>query len=62
VRIELLTGGRALAELMACVPVLNASPAPPLERCRELLLAVPAFDLHLLPDPSFWEAIERLEV
>ena len=62
VRIEPLTGGRALAELMACVPVLNASPAPPLERCRELLLAVPAFDLHLLPDPSFWEAIERLEV
>jgi hypothetical protein len=61
VLIEPLTGARALAELVACVPVLNASPAPPLERCRMLLLSVPAYDLHLRPDPSFWEVIETIE-
>lgn len=61
VYLEPLTGARALAELVACVPVLNASPAPPLERCRLLLLSVQAFDLHLRPDPSFWDAIDQLE-
>jgi hypothetical protein len=55
-----LTGARALAELLACVPVLNASPAPPLERCRMLLLSIPAYDLHLRPDSSFWEVIEKI--
>jgi len=49
-----------LAELLACVPVLNASPAPPLERCRMLLLSIPAYDLHLRPDSSFWEVIEKI--
>jgi hypothetical protein len=58
--LEPLTGAIAVAELVACVPVLNGSPSPPLERCRLLLQSVPAFDLHLRPDPSFWEAIDRI--
>jgi len=59
--IEPLSGARAMAELMACVPILNASPAPPLDRCRAILLDVPAFDLHLRPDPSYWELIDQLD-
>lgn len=58
--IEPLTGARAMAELLACVPVLNASPAPPLDRCRSILLDIPAFDLHLRPDPTYWELLDRL--
>jgi hypothetical protein len=59
--IEPLTGARAMAELLACVPILNASPAPPLDRCRSILNDVPAFDLHLRPDPSYWELIDQLD-
>ncbi|HUF37732.1 MAG TPA: hypothetical protein VMN57_04355 [Anaerolineales bacterium] len=58
--VEPLSSARALAELVVCVPILNASPEPPLDRCRAILQSIPAFDLHLRPDSSFWEVIEPI--
>lgn len=55
-----LRGGQAVAALLASVPVLNSSPAPPFDRCRDILATVPAYTLHLLPDASFWPVVEAL--
>lgn len=60
VYVEPLEGAYAMAELLASIPVLNGSPEPPLDRCQEILRAVPAYRLHLLPDASFWPLIEKL--
>ncbi len=60
VYLEPLEGAAAVAELVSSVPVMNSSPAPPLDRCRQILLSVPAYRLHLRPDPSFWSVIEEL--
>ena len=56
--------GLALAELLACVPVLPLDPARApalLDRCRRLLESLPARRLHFLPDASFWECLLREE-
>jgi hypothetical protein len=58
-RLEPLPPARALAELLASVPVLNAAPAPPLTRCQQILAGLPARTLHLRPDPSFWELLDE---
>lgn len=52
--------GLALAELLACVPVLPLDPARApalLDRCRRLLESLPAWRLHFLPEPSFWACV-----
>ena len=56
-----LVGAPAVAELLASVPVLNGGPAPPLERCRQILQSVPSYLLHFRPEPSFWQEIDRIE-
>ncbi|HEY0607712.1 MAG TPA: hypothetical protein VGD58_32660 [Herpetosiphonaceae bacterium] len=61
--LEPMGAGQALAEIIANVPVLPADPALSaalLLRGRQLLLAVPTYRLHFLPDPSFWPLVETL--
>jgi hypothetical protein len=60
VRLAPLSRAQALAELLASVPVLNASPNPPLERCQLVLAGLPAYFLHFLPDPSFWPVVAAI--
>ena len=58
-----LSGGRALAECMACFPVLTTHPhyaAELFHRARSLLSTVPAYWLHFRKDDSFWSALETL--
>jgi len=61
VYVEPLPKAKALAELMASTPVIPADPRrlPRLFAFHQRLLAdVPAYDLHFLPDPSFWAVID----
>ncbi len=60
VRLEPLRPAQALAELLASAPILNASPQPPIERCQQLLAVIPAYRLHLRPEPSFWPVLEAI--
>ncbi len=60
VRLEPLHRGQALAELLASVPVLNAAPQPPFERCEQILADLPAYFLHFLPDPTFWPLVAAI--
>ncbi len=60
VSLEPLSPAQSLAALLASTPVLNAAPEPPLDRCQAVVSAVPAFALHLLPDPSFWPHVESI--
>lgn len=58
---EELSPSRAMAEMIANVPVIpDDPPRTPdlLTRCRRLLQSVPAYRLHFLPDDSFWHAVE----
>ena len=60
--IESLTPGQALAELMANVPIIPSDSRLSfllLDRCMILLQRVPAYQLHFLPDASFWQAINN---
>ncbi|RCK75725.1 MAG: hypothetical protein ANABAC_1016 [Anaerolineae bacterium] len=50
----------ALAEMIACVPVLTASSfylPEILKRCNEILATIPYYHLHLLPDDSYWKIL-----
>jgi hypothetical protein len=58
---EALNRPQALAEMISNVPVIPADPGRSndlLVRCARLLAAVPAYNLHFLPEPSFWEVID----
>ncbi len=55
-----ISKGKALAHMVSCVPVIASDPSRSgkvLERCSTLLALVPSFDLHFLPDNTFWQAI-----
>jgi len=63
VHLEPLPKAKALAELIASTPVIPADPQrlPRLLAFHQRLLAdVPIYDLHFLPDPSFWTVIDDL--
>lgn len=58
---EELRPSQAVAEVIANVPVIPDDPRRTPEllvRCRRLLRSVPAYQLHFLPDDSFWHAVE----
>lgn len=51
----------AVAALAARVPLLGLDPAAAprlLYRARSICAIVPSAELHLLPDPSFWDVVE----
>jgi hypothetical protein len=63
VTLKVMSPGRALAELMANMPVISANPAlgaSIMDRALNLLHDVPAYQLHFLPDRSFWQVVEVL--
>lgn len=52
--------GQALAELMANIPIIASDIKRSkllLERCVILLQKTPAYELHFLPDNTFWQMI-----
>lgn len=60
VYLEKVPQAQALAEMVACVPVLTVEPfylREILERSRQLLNAIPYYHLHLLPDDSYWRVL-----
>jgi hypothetical protein len=59
--LEKITTGEALADLMACIPVLPRSAgfsAGLFQRCSALLEKVPVYHLHFTPETLFWSVIE----
>jgi len=59
--LEPLPPARGLAELVASTPVIPADPgrlSQLLAFHQRLLADVPAYDLHFLPDPSFWGLVD----
>ncbi|MCX8062356.1 MAG: hypothetical protein N3D16_07230 [Anaerolineales bacterium] len=51
---------QALAEMVACVPILTVEPyylKEFLQRCQQILSAIPYYRLHLLPDDSYWSVL-----
>lgn len=51
---------QALAEIVACVPVLTVETTylkEYLQRAQEILRYVPYYHLHLLPDDSYWSIL-----
>jgi hypothetical protein len=62
VSITALKPGQALAELMSNIPIIPSDTKLSkliLDRCMMLLQRVPAYQLHFLPDASFWQAINN---
>jgi hypothetical protein len=60
VYLEEVPQAQALAEMVACVPVLTAEPCylrEILNRSRQILDTVPYHHLHLLPDDSYWSVL-----
>jgi len=58
--LEVVSSGEALAELLACVPVIGQSAllsAQLLTICANVLDQIPFYRLHFLPDDSFWNII-----
>ena len=63
VTVKAMSPGRSLAELLANLPVISADPGRSvsiLDRALDLLRDVPAYQLHFLPDRSFWQVVEVL--
>jgi len=63
VYLETLYAAQAVAEVIASVPVIAADPSRTsqlLERGRRLIHAAPVYNLHFLPDPSFWPVVEQV--
>lgn len=51
---------QALAEMVACVPILTVEPYYLKEfllRCQNILRVIPYYRLHLLPDDSYWSVL-----
>ncbi len=62
-RLEALAPAVALAEFIACVPVLPAYPqftSIVLNRAFMILGSIPLHKLHFTPDPSFWKLIDAV--
>lgn len=61
VYLERMEPARAVAEMIANLPVVAADRIRAVQlihRCQSILERVPAYDLHFLPDASFWQAVE----
>lgn len=60
VHIEKINRGVAIAEMISCMPVISVDP-PNIQKLiplvSELLDIVPVFQLHFLPDDSYWDVI-----
>ena len=57
-----LTGARAVADVLACAPIVPADPervAGLLQRCAALVAASQSFTLHFRKDSDFWDVVER---
>jgi len=49
-----------VAEMLACLPVVNADPQRSeqlIQRCQAVLAQTPCYRLHFLPEPSFWSLV-----
>jgi hypothetical protein len=60
VKLEPISPAQALAELLACVPVLASAPhfaAGIVQRVQKLAHAVPCHALHFLPNDSYWDVL-----
>ena len=60
VYLEEVPQAQALAEMVACVPVLTTEPfylREILHRSQQILSAVPYAHLHLLPEDSYWSVL-----
>ncbi len=63
VSLEPMQPGQALAEVVSNMPIIPADPRmgeAVLARGQAVLTAVPAYRLHFLPVPTFWEVIDAL--
>lgn len=64
VYIEEFSGAQALAEIIACVPLIASHPklgAQLFKRCETILERTALMRLHFLPDNSFWKPIEAIK-
>ncbi|MFN3308159.1 MAG: hypothetical protein ACK44E_03040 [Anaerolineales bacterium] len=60
VYLESTPPAQALAEMVACVPVLTVAPfylREYLQRCQQILSYTPYSHLHLLPDDTYWSVL-----
>ena len=58
--VEPIAPAAAIAEVIACSPIISADPDRTLAllaRAEQLVSAVPVQRLHFLPDPSFWAVV-----
>jgi hypothetical protein len=65
VSLEPMQPGEALAEVVSNMPIIPADPRmgdAVLARGQAVLAAVPAYRLHFLPAPTFWEVIDALSL
>jgi hypothetical protein len=61
VHLEITGPALAVAEMVSNVPVVSADPGRAealLARCQQILLTVPYYRLHFLPDDSFWRLVD----
>jgi hypothetical protein len=59
--VEPIESAAAIAEVIACSPVVNADPDRALAllaRAEHLVGMVPVQRLHFLPEPSFWAVVQ----
>lgn len=59
--LEPLPAPLAVAEMLSCLPVINADShrtATIVDRCQSILSCTPAYRLHFLLDASFWQAVD----
>jgi hypothetical protein len=65
VYVRKLSAAEALAELVSSVPVINSNSlnaAQLLDRLVQLNTDCPVYNLHFLPDDSFWQVVDPLLV
>jgi hypothetical protein len=65
VYLEPLSAGQSTAELVASIPVIPRDPrigASLIDRLERLQAHAPVFNLHFLPDASFWRVIDELSL
>lgn len=63
VSITPMKSAQALAELISNIPVISSNPRYSLDlldRCNSILYLIPAYQLHFLPDDSFWQVIDQI--
>lgn len=59
--LETLGAAEAVAEILACVPIIASAPECAVDlfaRCRSLAGAEPVYQLHFRKDSSFWDLLQ----